>query len=591
MIKMQHYLRVAGFIRYIKKDIVLKILLGLCVTASYVVQALCLSRGIALVFQRSGLKQAVIWYFMAGACIIIRGILIRYLEGYTKRIGGKVKTVLREKLVEKLLLLGPGYQSDKRSGKMQSLITDGVEYLEPYLVNYIPQIFVVAFSVIPMIGYITYLCVPAGLVLVVAIVISILMPFCLMPFTQKSCIGYWREYAVLNSQYVDTMQGMDTVKLFDAELAKGAELGANSESFRSRQLINTRNSLFSSATITLMMAVATSITTGIAAYACQGGLSGTGNPERITYSGLLVIMFLVIECVRPVGEMNNHWHSSYMGLSVSKELFEILDAEVTVSEKEETIPFPDTSKKLPEIKFEDISFSYHKDREQALNHLDCTVKSGKTVAFVGASGAGKSTIINLLLRFFEGYTGKITIDDVDIRDMKIKDLRAHISVVFQQNFLFYGTVEENIRMARPDASLEEVYQAAKTACAHDFIMELENGYQTLVGERGVTLSGGQRQRISIARAILKNAPILVLDEATSSVDAQTEHVIQETIEQLSGQYTTLVIAHRLSTIQNADWICVLKDGQVAEQGTHQELMDRNAYYASFVEAQKKGMGE
>ena len=227
-------------------------------------------------------------------------------------------------------------------------------------------------------------------------------------------------------------------------------------------------------------------------------------------------------------------------------------------------------------------------RGKALKNVSFEIEEGRTVAFVGESGSGKSTIINLLMRFYDTEKGQISINGTDIRKMDPEELRKNIAVVFQNTYLFYGTVMENIRMARPDATEEEVFQAAKIAHAHEFIMELENGYDTLVGERGTTLSGGQRQRLSIARAILKNAPILIMDEATSSVDAATEEMIQETMNGIRKKYTTILIAHRLSTVQNADKIYVLNKGKIVEEGNHKELLEKKGFYYSLIEAQKKG---
>ncbi len=576
---MKHYIKVAKYVKYVKSEVILKIFLSLLVTGTYVLQAVCLSKGIAKVFAGDNFKTAAVYYMAVALLIVIRGLLVRYLEGYTKKIAGKLKGVLREKIIGKLLLLGPAYQADKRSGKMQSLVTDGVEYLEPYLINYIPQIFVVLFSVVPMWLYILWLNRAAGIILIIAILSAIIIPHMLMPFTSKSSIGYWREYAILNAQYVDTMQGMNTLKILAAEKYKGNELHKNSESFRQRQIVNTRNSLVSSAVIVFMMGMATSVTTGVAAYACSRG--------TLSYAGLLNIMFLVIECVRPVGEMNNAWHSSYLGLSVSKEFIEIVNEPVKISSPANVSKFPEKNG-LPDIRFHDVDFSYTKERGKALKNVSFEIEEGRTVAFVGESGSGKSTIINLLMRFYDTEKGQISINGTDIRKMDTEELRKNIAVVFQNTYLFYGTVMENIRMARPDATEEEVFQAAKIAHAHEFIMELENGYDTLVGERGTTLSGGQRQRLSIARAILKNAPILIMDEATSSVDAATEEMIQETMNGIRKKYTTILIAHRLSTVQNADKIYVLNKGKIVEEGNHKELLEKKGFYYSLIEAQKKG---
>lgn len=574
---MKHYIRVAKFTKYIKKELLIKILLGLCVTGTYVIQAICLAKGTALVFSRAKFQEIVLFYVSAAFLLIVRALLVRYLEGYTKQIAGKLKHRLREKIIKKLLLLGPAYQMNKRSGKLQSIITDGVEYLEPYLVNYIPQIFIVVCSVIPMVIYISFLDSTAGMILSLAVLLAVILPHAMMPFTSRASIGYWREYAVLNSQFVDTMQGMNTLKMFAAEKIKGDELHRDSESFRYRQIINTRNSLFSSAAITFMMGVATAITTGVAAYSCSDG--------KLEYAGLLNIMFLVIECVRPIGEMNNAWHSSYLGLSVSKEFLEIMEEPIKICEPEEPKKL-NLNGKLPEIEFQHVNFRYTEKRELALQDMSFQIKKGETVAFVGASGAGKSTIVNLLLRFYDQDSGKILINGIETKDLSLEELRSNIAIVFQNTYLFYGTVMENIRMARPEATDEEVYEAARIAHAHNFIEKLEHGYDTLVGERGATLSGGQKQRIAIARAVLKNTSILVMDEATSSVDAATEEIIQETLKGLQGKYTTILIAHRLSTIQHADCIYVLNEGALYESGTHKELLQKKGIYWSLVEAQK-----
>lgn len=576
---MSNYLKVAGFVRYIKKELVLRVFIGLLITGTYVAQAIMLARGTTHVFAGDSAGMAVMYYIIAGGLIILRAFLVRYSEGYNKYIAGKVKAIIREKIIDKLLLLGPGYQSDKRSGKLQSLLTDGVEYLEPFLINYIPQIFIVGFSVIPMAVYIWCLNVPAGIILTVAVAASLFLPHIMFPFTSKSSIGYWREYAVLNSQYVDTMQGMNTVKYFDAEKRKGEELEADSERFRVKQLVNTRNSLFASGAITLMMAIGTSITTGVAAYACSDGMLG--------YAGLLNIMFLVIECIRPIGELNNAWHSSYLGLSVSNDFVDIMEEPVKIK----NVKNADThslDKNLPEINFENVVFKYSSKRESAADGLDFSIASGSTAAFVGESGSGKSTIVNLLLRFYDADEGRITLNGVDIRDYDLEYLRSKIAVVFQNTYLFYGTVMENIRMAKPDATDEEVFKAAKDANAHEFILNLDKGYDTIVGERGANLSGGQRQRLAIARAILKEAPVLIMDEATSSVDAASEELIQQTVEGINGKYTTILIAHRLSTIIHADKIYVLDKGKLAEEGTHRELLERKGVYLKLVEAQKGG---
>ena len=237
-----------------------------------------------------------------------------------------------------------------------------------------------------------------------------------------------------------------------------------------------------------------------------------------------------------------------------------------------------------DITFEDVSFGYQDVEEKVLSHVNLHVKSGEYVALVGSSGVGKTTLCSLIPRFYDVSDGKILLDGHDIRDVKLQALRRQIGVVQQDVYLFAGTIMENIRYGKPDASDEEIIAAAKAANAHDFIMNLENGYNTDIGQRGVKLSGGQKQRLSIARVFLKNPPVLIFDEATSALDNESEKVVQESLEDLAKNRTTFVIAHRLSTIRNAQRIIVLTEDGVAEEGTHEELSDKHGVYAQLYEA-------
>lgn len=232
--------------------------------------------------------------------------------------------------------------------------------------------------------------------------------------------------------------------------------------------------------------------------------------------------------------------------------------------------------------FDRVSFSYSEDDHPILKDIRLDIPAGQTVALVGMSGGGKSTLVSLIPRFYDVTAGRILIDGKDIRDLEVRTLRDHIGMVLQDNILFSDSVKMNIKIGKPDATDEEVIVAAKAANAHDFILGLEDGYDTEVGERGVKLSGGQKQRIAIARVFLKNPPILVFDEATSALDLESEHFIQEALEKLAKDRTTFIVAHRLSTITNADQIVVIEDGTVKEQGTHQELMQaKGAYYKLY----------
>ncbi|MEG0439558.1 MAG: ABC transporter ATP-binding protein, partial [Solibacillus sp.] len=264
-------------------------------------------------------------------------------------------------------------------------------------------------------------------------------------------------------------------------------------------------------------------------------------------------------------------------------MFELMDEKYDVQNKDNAIELPKAQGKL---QFENVTFKYEESGNTILNKVDFTIEPGQTVAFVGMSGGGKSTIVSLIPRFYDVVEGAVKIDDLDVRDVTTPSLRAQIGIVLQDNILFSDSVKQNILMGNPTASEEQIIAAAKAANAHDFIMNLPEGYDTKVGERGVKLSGGQKQRVAIARVFLKDPPILVLDEATSALDLESEALIQDSLDRLASDRTTIVIAHRLSTITHADRIFVIEHGEVAESGNHEQLMNQHGAYYNLFQVQK-----
>jgi ATP-binding cassette subfamily B protein len=286
--------------------------------------------------------------------------------------------------------------------------------------------------------------------------------------------------------------------------------------------------------------------------------------------------------MQPIKKLTDFMQQLQNGMTGFTRFQEVMSIEPSIVDKEDAIELGSVEGR---IDFRNVTFSYGNDDEKVLSGINLTIDKGKTVALVGPSGAGKTTLCHLIPRFYETTSGEILLDGVNIKDVRLKSLRRNIGLVQQDVFLFTGTIRENIQYGNPSATEEDIIEAAKNASIHDFIESLPRGYDTYVGEKGVMLSGGQKQRISIARLFLKNPPVLILDEATSALDNETEHMIQNSLERLSIDRTTLVIAHRLSTIKNADEILVMTGNGIEEKGSHEDLLARGGIYADLYRSQ------
>jgi len=324
------------------------------------------------------------------------------------------------------------------------------------------------------------------------------------------------------------------------------------------------------------------VSVGIALVIWRGGILITSG--QISVGDFVSFITALLMLYTPIKNIGKNFGSVQLSFMAIERVFDNLEAPVLIKDKKNATELKVLSK---EITFKDVSFEYRAGH-LVLKNINLHLKKGKTIAFVGNSGGGKSTIVNLIPRFYDISSGQILIDGVDIRDVTLRSLRDQIAVVFQDNFLFSGTIRQNVMLGKADASEEEVHAALKAACLDDFVASLENGMDTIIGERGSLLSGGQKQRVAIARAFLKNAPIVILDEATSALDNKSEAVVQQAIDNLMKDRTVFVIAHRLSTIQNADQIVVVNDGSIVESGTHAELLNKeNGAYRGLYMAQFK----
>jgi ATP-binding cassette subfamily B protein len=378
---------------------------------------------------------------------------------------------------------------------------------------------------------------------------------------------------LLNGQLANNLRGITTIKSFTAEDYEVGRIESQSDAYRQS---NRRAIAFSAAFVPLIRMIILVGFTGILLYG--GMLAVEGSLSVGTYS---VLVFLTQRLLWPLTRLGETLDLYQRAMASTTRVMNLLDTPILMHSGDISLPL---EKVRGELTLNNVTFAYN-GRHPAIQNLSLHVPAGKTIAIVGATGSGKSTVVKLLLRLYEVQSGSITLDGVELHELRLQDLRRAIGLVSQDVFLFHGTVRENIAYGSFDAPLEAVREAAQMAEAHDFIGELPEGYDTIVGERGQKLSGGQQQRLAIARAILKNPPILVLDEATSAVDNETEAAIQRSLEKITQNRTTIAIAHRLSTIRNADCIYVLERGKLVEQGRHEELLAKGGIYESLWRVQ------
>jgi len=310
------------------------------------------------------------------------------------------------------------------------------------------------------------------------------------------------------------------------------------------------------------------------------------DPANFTGGAMITFLITLMFILRPIMQLSGMYGKINQSVISGRRIFEIMDMDLEVKDPENPVAY---SPLKDSIEFKDVHFTYPETEAEILHGISMKVKAGQTVAIVGESGSGKSTLMDLLARFFSPTGGSILIDGEDINNFKVYDHRKRIGIVTQEIFLFHGTIKENIAYGKPEYSVSDVEKAAKLANAHDFIMELPDGYDTVIGTGGFTLSGGQRQRIAISRALLRNPEILILDEATSALDTESERLVQNALERLFMNRTTFVIAHRLSTIEKADFIVVISGGKIADTGTHEDLIKRKGLYAKLQEISRKAV--
>ncbi|MBD2743820.1 ABC transporter ATP-binding protein [Coleofasciculus sp. FACHB-1120] len=465
------------------------------------------------------------------------------------------------------------YFEERSTGGLMSILNDDINQLERFLDRGANEILQVATTVI-IIGGAFFILAPS-----VAWMAMLPMPFVLwgsIVFQHRLAPRYTEireKVSLLNSRLSNNLSGMTTIKSFVTEDYEASRMAVESEAYRQS---NRRAIALSSAFVPLIRII---ILVGFTATLLIGGMDAAAG--RLSVGTYSVLVFLTQRLLWPLTRLGETLDQYQRAMASTNRVMNLLDTPIAIHSGHISLPVASVR---GEMELKDVSFAYN-GRNPVIQNLSLHIPAGKTIAIVGSTGSGKSTLVKLLLRLYEIQSGTMTLDGIDLRDLKLRDLRSCIGLVSQDVFLFHGTVKENIAYGSPDATEAEVIEAAKIAEAQDFILQLPQGYDTIVGERGQKLSGGQRQRIAIARAVLKDPPILILDEATSAVDNETEAAIQRSLERITVNRTTIAIAHRLSTVRNADCIYVMEQGFLVEQGRHEQLLEEQGIYASLWKVQ------
>ena len=531
---------------------------------------------IAGVFAGESLESLAGKFALVGAVMLLRGWLEYSRNMIAHRTAARVQMHLRERLYDKVTELGPAWFGLERTGKVLVSIVEGVEQLETWFGQFLPQLCVAALTPIIVFAFLAFLDLPVALVLLAFALFTLFAPAAFTRWDRANSRRRQRAYAGFAAEFLDTLQGLATLKAFGQSGTRGRRLAARAEEvFRTTMWVLAVNSLGRGIT-DVGLAVGAAVVLGYGAFRVDAG--------AMSLAELLVVLMMGIEVFRPQRDLRALLHQGLVGMAAADGVLSLLAGRPIV-EYSGTGDSPRGEELSPTVEFEAVDFTYPGARRSAHRGLDFRIEAGERVGFVGASGAGKTSIVRLILRLYDPDAGTVRIGGRDLRELAAHDVHGRIAVVNQDTVLFHGTVEENLRFGKPDATLEELAAAARAANAHEFIERLPEGYRTVVGERGVRLSGGQRQRIAIARAILRDAPILILDEALSAVDAENEAVIQDALERLMVGRTTLILAHRLSSVIGADRILVLDGGRVVESGRHAELMRRRGVYFHLMRGQ------
>ncbi len=524
-----------------------------------------------------GVKE-IFWQFLIISFLTVIVWMLESLFEYSyerlwRNLAQNIQHDLRLDAYKHLQDLELAFFEERSTGGLMSILSDDINQLERFLDVGANNIIQVATTVLIVSGAFFVLAPNVAWMAMLPIPFIVWGTFAYQNLLAPRYADVREKVSLLNSRLSNNLGGITTIKSFTAENYEISRLADESEAYRRS---NNRAIKLSAAYIPLIRMF---ILVGFTALLLFGGIAAVNGKISVgTYS---VLVFLIQRLLWPLTKLGATFDQYQRAMASTNRVMNLLDTPIAIHPGNIALPLESVKGK---VEFKNVTFAYQ-NRAPVIKDLSLEIPAGKTIAIVGATGSGKSTLVKLLLRFYEVHSGTITLDNIDIHKLKLRDLRRCMGLVSQDVFLFHGTVAENIAYGSFNATDEDIITAAKIAEAQEFIMQMPQGYQTIVGERGQKLSGGQRQRIAIARAVLKNPPILILDEATSAVDNETEAAIQRSLERITLNRTTIAIAHRLSTIRNADCIYVMEYGELVESGTHEDLLQKNGIYANLWRVQ------
>ncbi len=562
------------FTRGVRGRIFASAVIGLLSSLLGVARLALLGWLLAMVFAGEPLGTLLPAAAAVAVLILLRGGVEYWRIAMAHDTASRVQLHMRAQLYDKVLSLGPAYFGLTRSGDVITSLVEGVEHLEVYFGRYLPQLLVAALTPLAIFAFVAFLDLPVAAVFLGFALLALLAPAIFQQWDSRAALARSKAYRAYAAEFLDAVQGLATLKAFGQSGSRAKLLADKADKLFKSTMGVLMTSAMTRGITDCCIALGAALALALGAWRYEEGL--------LSLASLLVILMLGVEVFRPLRELRELLHAGMLGSSAAEGVLGLMKQAPSITESKGAAPLAEPLS--PSIAFEDVRFSYAGGRGVALDDLSFKV-AGERVGVVGPSGSGKSSVLKLLLRFYDPQAGSIRVGGRDIRDLSFEALRSQFAMVSQDTYLFHGTVEDNLRLGKPDATQEELEAAARAANAHAFIEALPQGYRTVIGERGIRLSGGQRQRVAIARALLRDAPILILDEALSAVDAENEAVIQEALDRLMEGRTTLTLAHRLSSVIGSDRILVIEHGKVVEQGSHKDLVAQGGVYSRLMAEQ------